>query len=209
MKSIEIENENVQRNLSTNEIRNEKTLNTRTAKIGTNIRSRIARIAIVNIPIGTMIAIFAALLLSPYNLTNLASTQGPPTIKVNLTGSEEVPPVQTGAAGVAEFIVGGTDSIGYSVKATNIEGATAGHVHLGAKGVNGPVVVTLFKYDTPMNEVSENGTITADKLEGPLAGKQISDLAAAGANGTLYVNVHTEQNPNGEIRGQGGNPTMQ
>jgi CHRD domain len=59
-----------------------------------------------------------------------------------------------------------------------------------------------------MNEVSENGTITADKLEGPMAGKQISDLAAAGNNGTLYVNVHTEQNPNGEIRGQGGNPTM-
>jgi CHRD domain len=209
MKSIEIENENVQRHLSTNELHNEKTSNIRTTKIGMIIRPRIAKIAIVNIPIVTMVAIFAALLMSPYNLTNLASAQGPPTIKVNLTGSEEVPPVQTSATGVAEFIVGGTDSIGYSVKATNLEGATAGHVHLGATGVNGPVVVTLFKYDTPMNEVSENGTITADKLEGPLAGKQISDLAAAGANGTLYVNVHTEQNPNGEIRGQGGNPTMQ
>lgn len=53
-----------------------------------------------------------------------------------------------------------------------------------------------------MNEVSENGTITADKLEGPLAGKQLSDLITAGANGTLYINVHTEGNPNGEIRGQ-------
>jgi CHRD domain len=40
-----------------------------------------------------------------------------------------------------------------------------------------------------------------------LAGKQISDLAAAGTNGTLYVNVPTEQNPNGEIRG--GNTAMQ
>lgn len=53
-----------------------------------------------------------------------------------------------------------------------------------------------------MNEVSENGTITADELEGPMAGKQLTDLATAGGNSTLYVNIHTEQNPNGEIRGQ-------
>jgi hypothetical protein len=76
-------------------------------------------------------------------------------------------------------------------------------VHLAKQGENGPIVVTLFKYDSPMNEVSENGTITADKLEGPMAGKQLSDLANAGANGSLYINIHTERNPNGEIRGQG------
>jgi CHRD domain len=160
--------------------------------------------------IATIVVIFTALTLSPYGFfTSLAFAQGPPTIVVNLTGSEEVPPVQTEATGIAEFIPMGMDSVDYSVNATNIQGVTAGHIHLGAKGENGPIVVTLFKYDTPMNEVSENGTITADKLEGPMAGKQISDLAAAGNNGTLYVNVHTEQNPNGEIRGQGGKPTMQ
>jgi CHRD domain len=159
------------------------------------------------IKIATMVVIFTALALSLYGLTSLVSAQGPMTVTLNLTGGEEVPPVQTEATGAAEFIVGGTDSIPYTINATNIEGATAGHVHLGAKGENGPVVVTLFKYDTPMNEVSENGTITADKLEGPMAGKQISDLTAAGANGTVYVNIHTEKNPNGEIRGQGQNPT--
>jgi hypothetical protein len=57
---------------------------------------------------------------------------------------------------------------------------------------NGPVVVTLFKYDSPMNDISENGTITSDNLKGPIAGKQISDLAAARGNGTHYVNVHTQ-----------------
>jgi CHRD domain len=155
--------------------------------------------------IATMVAIFAALILSPHGLTNTVFAQGPPKIVCPLTGNEEVPPVQTEATGVAEFIPMGPDSLAYSVNATNIESATAGHIHLGAKGENGPIVVTLFKYDTPMNEVSENGTITADKLEGPMAGKQLSDLTAAGINGTLYVNIHTEQNPNGEIRGC---PTM-
>jgi hypothetical protein len=63
---------------------------------------------------------------------------------MNLSGSEEVPPVQTEATGVAE-ITPRVDSIAYSINATNIEGVTASHIHLGAKGENGPIVVTLFK----------------------------------------------------------------
>jgi hypothetical protein len=166
-----------------------------------------ARVAMISIAVAAILSILM-ITVTTNGLTN-SFAQGPPKFVINLSGSEEVPPVQTEATGVAEFIPMGTDSIAYSVNATNIESATAGHIHLGAKDENGPIVVTLFKYDSPMNEVSENGTITADKLEGPMAGKQISDLAAAGANGTLYVNIHTEQNPNGEIRGQGGSPTSQ
>ena len=49
--------------------------------------------------------------------------------------------------------------------------------------------------------VLETGTITADKLEGPMKGKHVSDLAFAGANRSLYMNIHTVKNPNGEIRG--------
>jgi hypothetical protein len=48
---------------------------------------------------------------------------------------------------------------------------------------------------------SWTNSITADKLEGPTKGKQVSDLAFAGANGSLYMNIHTVGNPNGEIRG--------
>jgi hypothetical protein len=144
-----------------------------------------------------------------YSLTNLVLAQGPPTFVIDLSGSEEVPPVQTDATGVAEIRPMGADSIAYSVNATNIEGVTAGHMHLGKQGENGPIVATLFNYDSPMNGVSESGTITADKLEGPMAGMQISDLAAAAVNGTIYFNIHTEQNPDGEIRGQSGTPTNQ
>jgi CHRD domain len=35
-----------------------------------------------------------------------------------------------------------------------------------------------------------------------MQGKTISDLIAAMKNGSTYVNVHTEQNPGGEVRGQ-------
>ena len=164
--------------------------------------------AITNTKIAIMVAIFTAMVLSSFGLTSLVLAQGPPTIPVNLSGNDEVPPVQTEATGAVEFKQAGTEYRTYSVKATNIQDVTAGHIHLGAKGENGPVVFTLFKYDTPMNQVLETGTITADKLEGPMAGKQLSDLATEGVNGMLYVNIHTVQNPNGEIRGQIGSPII-
>jgi hypothetical protein len=142
------------------------------------------------------------------SLTDLVFAQGAAKFGFNLTGSEEVPPVQTNATGMAEIspytIVG--DSITYNVNATSIKDVTAGHIHFGKPGENGPIVFTMFKYDPPRNEVLETGTITADALEGPLKSKQVSDLAFAGANGSLYMNIHTVENPNGEIRGTSSIP---
>jgi hypothetical protein len=135
------------------------------------------------------------------NSISLAFAQGQ-KFMAKLSGQDEVPPTNSQATGMAEFTAMGTDSVMYSVNATNIEGVTAGHIHLGKQGENGPVVVTLFKYDSPMNQVSESGSFTADKLEGPWAGKQISDATTAMTNGETYVNIHTEKNPMGEIRGQ-------
>jgi hypothetical protein len=44
--------------------------------------------------------------------------------------------------------------------------------------------------------------ITPGDLQGPLNGKQLSDLVKLLEDGDAYVNVHTQQNQNGEIRGQ-------
>jgi hypothetical protein len=46
------------------------------------------------------------------------------------------------------------------------------------------------------------GTITAANLTGPLAGRTISDLVAAIRAGDIYINLHTQAFPAGEIRGQ-------
>jgi hypothetical protein len=158
-------------------------------------------------------AVLSAVLITgtTYRLIELVFALGPPKFTINLTGSEEVPPVQTNATGTAEISAFdiSSDSISYGINATNISGVTAAHTHLGKQGENGPIVATFFKYvgPRPINEVMEGGTITADDLEGPLKGKPLSELAVAGANGSLYINIHTEQYPNGEIRGQIVNPT--
>ena len=125
---------------------------------------------------------------------------------VELTGNEEVPPVQTDATGSAEFTAPHFDNIGYSVNVSNIDKVTAAHIHSGKIGENGPVVVTLFKTETPsaepINGNLASGNITNANLEGPMAGKTLIDLTKSMELGETYVNVHTEENPNGEIRGQ-------
>ena len=79
------------------------------------------------------------------------------------------------------------------------------HLHNGKLGEIGPPVVALYKSDSPtilLNGKLASGNITANMLEGPMADKQIANLTTAMKNSETYVNVHTQQNPTGEIRGQ-------
>jgi hypothetical protein len=130
----------------------------------------------------------------------LASIEEP--FNATLTGGEEVPPVETQASGTAQFQMLAENAMSYTVNATEIQGVTAGHIHTGNPGENGDVLVTLFSYDPSQDGVAETGTITADDLEGPMTGSPLSDLMNAMEDGGTYINIHTEQNPDGEIRGQ-------
>ena len=100
-------------------------------------------------------------IVAAYGSIDLVFAQGPPKFTINLTGSEEVPPVQTNATGTAEISAFdiSSDSISYGINATNIPGVTAGHTHLGKQGENGPIVVTFFNYSIPkpIDEVMEGG----------------------------------------------------
>ncbi len=125
------------------------------------------------------------------------------TFTAHLTGQAEVPPVDTQAHGNAMFWADG-DSVRYRLVANGIEHVTGAHIHLGLSGTNGPVVVSLFNPASPTDTV--NGTLTsgsfaASDLTGPLAGMTLDDLLAKMASDSTYVNVHTTENPSGEIRG--------
>lgn len=95
----------------------------------------------------------------------------------------------------------------YVVNVKDLDKVMMAQIHQGKKGENGPAVVTLIRFKTltptgPVNGPLGQGNITADKLEGPLSGKQISDLTRLVDDNNTYVNVNTKQNPDGEIRGQ-------
>ena len=98
-----------------------------------------------------------------------------------LNGKNEVPShSDVTATGMSGFIVNsGNSKVWYQIEGEGLKGVTQAHIHSGEASENGPVVATLFKgsKDT-VNGALVQGSITADKLEGPLKGKSISDLVS-------------------------------
>jgi hypothetical protein len=112
---------------------------------------------------------------------------GSGAMKVSLTGGEEVPPASTSASGTGSFRVAEDGSISGSVTTTGVPGTMA-HIHQGAKGANGPVIVPLTKSGDTYT-VPEGRKLTAAQMEALKAGN-------------LYVNVHSDRYKGGEIRAQ-------
>src|SRR6188474_1766200 len=145
-------------------------------------------------------------------LTNHANAQQQVAYIAILNGKNEVPShSDVTATGMAGFIVNiAKTKIWYQIEAEGLKKVTQAHIHSGKSGENGPVVATLFKgnKDT-VNGALVQGSITSDKLVGPLKGKSISDLVNLIEKSSAYVNVHTESFPDGEIRGQISKGTIQ
>jgi hypothetical protein len=112
---------------------------------------------------------------------------GSGAIKVSLTGTEEVPPLSVSGSGSGSFRVAEDGTVSGSVTTKDVAGTMA-HIHRGAKGTNGPVIVPLDK----------NGDTYSVPAGRKLTAEQLKDLKA----GNLYVNVHTAKNKGGEVRGQ-------
>ena len=118
---------------------------------------------------------------------------------VTLSGAEEVPPVTSTTTGTFEWTLTG-DVLSYRLR-VNGDGLKAAHLHLGPRGSNGPVVVTLFNSTDGAPSIDVSGTVLTASLSGPVAGN-MADFLAALRSGNLYVNVHSAAHPAGVLRGQ-------
>jgi hypothetical protein len=123
-----------------------------------------------------------------------------------LSGSSEVPPITSKSSGVATFDLNAAGTqMKYTLNVANIDKVIAAHIHMGTSTANGPIVVNLFIPSGPTGKVSgtlAQSSINSSSLIGPLQGKQMPDLLKLINTGNAYVNVHTSQNPPGEVRGQ-------
>jgi hypothetical protein len=107
---------------------------------------------------------------------------------LTLAGDQEVPPVTTTASGAGTISVNDDKSVSGSIMTKDVNGVAA-HIHEGAPGKNGPVIVPLTK--------------TGDAGWSVPSGAKLTDEQYASYKaGNLYVNVHSPANKAGEIRGQ-------
>ena len=108
-------------------------------------------------------------------------------VKLTLSGANEVPPVATSATGAGTISIADDGAVSGSVMTKGIQ-ATAAHIHMGAAGKNGPVVVPFTK--------------DGDAFKAPAGAKLDAAQMKAFKDGELYFNVHSAANPNGELRAQ-------
>jgi hypothetical protein len=147
------------------------------------------------------------------SLENSQSASANRNFRAHLNVAQEVP-VPSGyernPKGQATFQLSrdGTE-LSYKLIVANIENVRMAHIHLAPAGATGGVVVWLYPEGPPFqlipgrfNGVLAEGVITSESLVGGLAGESLDDLIDEIRSGNAYVNVHTEQNPPGEIRGQ-------
>jgi len=130
-------------------------------------------------------------------MTSSVVASSPPShagrvLHASLTGAAEVPPADPDGSGTALIWVNyGQRRVCWQLNVTNITlPATAAHIHLGAVGVNGDVVVPLSPPDATG---ASSGCV---KVLRSLAKNLIQHP------GRYYVNVHTTDFPGGAIRGQ-------
>jgi hypothetical protein len=129
----------------------------------------------------------------------LSPTKGGTELKATLAGANEVPgpgdPDGTGNASIR--LMSGLGVICFTLNVDKIVlPASAAHIHVGAAGVAGNVVVPL-KAPTATAPNATTGSATGCTN---VARTLVSQILANPAG--YYVNVHTTDYPNGAVRGQ-------
>ena len=131
--------------------------------------------------------------------------------EAELSGAQEVPPVDTRVKGEANFEVDEYyTAIEYSVKVktrgevVGLLGAAGAHIHCAPAGQNGPVVAFLAGVVNGGLDgtVKFRATLTGNNIINDACGASIADLVNSMSSGLTYVSVHSLANPSGEVRGQ-------
>jgi hypothetical protein len=123
-----------------------------------------------------------------------------------LGGGDETPILLSGAAGTAEVAIDvAAKEFAVTLRIFNIPTTTtAGHIHVGSKGIAGPVVIDFPAIAGRLGDFVTTFRVgeAAFRANPAIGINTVDDVIQAVANGNAYVNIHTTTFPAGEIRGQ-------
>src|SRR5947209_18199438 len=138
----------------------------------------------------TLCALLVALTWSA--VVHVPATLADATYTAVLTGTQQVPPNTSPATGSATVVLSADQTqIAVTVTFSGLTApAIASHIHDGAPGTNGPVVIPFPGFP--------NATSGTYSQTFPITPALVAELQA----GNLYINIHTATFPGGEIRGQ-------
>jgi hypothetical protein len=108
--------------------------------------------------------------------------------QLKLTGEQEVPPNASTAVGTGTIAIAADGSVSGSLAAPGMAGTVA-HIHMGAVGANGPVIIPLTGSAGDTWIVPPGAKLTPEQMDAYKAGN-------------LYVNIHSAEHKGGELRTQ-------
>jgi hypothetical protein len=131
---------------------------------------------------------------------------GRQVLRAVLTGGAEAPnAVNTGAYGYATITLDpAAGEVSWVIDVFNYpSGLTASHIHVGSPGTAGPIIIdfapTAIGVSGPFRLQGTTRNFSARPAQGI---RTMEEAMIAIAAGNAYVNVHSQANPGGEIRGQ-------
>jgi hypothetical protein len=149
---------------------------------------------------------FVAVTAAAVLLTAASASAQQIAMVANLNAGEETPVLLSGAVGTAEVGVDITNrELSVTLRVFNIPTTTtAGHIHVGPRGLAGPVVLDFPNIPGRLGDFTLTFRLSQTALRpNPAIGiNTMEDVIQAIAGGNAYVNIHTTTFPAGEIRGQ-------
>ena len=157
----------------------------------------------------SMVMLFALVMGLGFGLEGVASARDEVRLKADLSGDSEVPAADPDGDGRASVVLKPEEElICFKVKFDDTGTPNRGHIHSGAAGDNGPIVVPFFEFAStttppgdpqdPGNDVLENKSGLEDCVSATRA--LILEIAANPEG--FYVNLHNSRFPGGAVRGQ-------
>ena len=156
-------------------------------------------------------AVAASFVLSIFIGTAVAANKSGEKFRADLTGDTEVPdPVPTDTSGDFRLAYDDFDGTAtYRIRLRDGVRVFMAHIHCAPAGQNGPIVVWLagnpggaLAWDVDGKWIDNAIFTDEDVVPGTGCGDNLAELMDSLRDGFGYVNVHTRNNPGGEVRGQ-------